>query len=182
MLDGSTTESRMEMRFLQPDGAVVWGLLALALVRDDGRPRFLIAQIEDITARKNAQQEMERLTTIDALTGLPNRLLLMDRLRHALTLARRSGWLVGVVFVDLDRFKEVNDTYGHEVGDDLLRQVAGRLDGAARVGDTATRLGGDEFVVLCEQVTTAEEVTKVAGRIRAAVARPFAVLGQVVRI
>ena len=128
VLDGTAQDGRLEKRFLRPDGSVVWGLLALALVRDDdGRPRFFISQTEDITDRKNAQREIERMSTIDVLTGLPNRLLLMDRLRHALRLARRSGWLVGVVSVDLDRFKEVNDTYGHEVGDDLLRQVAGRL-------------------------------------------------------
>ena len=183
MLDGTASDGRLEKRFVHPDGSIVWGLLALALVRDgDGRPRFFIAQTEDVTDRKNAQREIERLATVDALTGLPNRLLLMDRLQHALTLARRSGWLVGVVFVDLDRFKEVNDTFGHEVGDDLLRQVAGRLDGASRVGDTTTRLGADEFVVLCEQVTAADEVAQLAGRIRAAVARPFRVLGHEVRI
>ncbi len=183
MLDGSTTEGRLEKRFLRPDGSVVWGLLALALVRDDdGRPRFFISQTEDVTERKNAQREMERLATIDTLTGLPNRLLLMDRLRHALALARRSGWLVGVLFVDLDRFKEVNDTFGHDAGDDLLRQVAGRLERAAREGDTSTRLGGDEFVVVCEQVNSADEVAQVAERIRAAVGRPFDVLGHEVRI
>jgi diguanylate cyclase (GGDEF)-like protein/PAS domain S-box-containing protein len=183
MLDGTGGDGRLEKRFLRPDGSVVWGLLALALVRDDdGRPRFFISQTEDITDRKNAQREIERMSTIDVLTGLPNRLLLMDRLRHALRLARRSGWLVGVVSVDLDHFKEVNDTYGHEVGDDLLRQVAGRLEAATRMGDTTTRVGGDEFVILCEQVTTTDEVAQVAGRIRAELARPFAVLGHQVRI
>ena len=183
MLDGTAVDGRLEKRFLRPDGSVVWGLLSLALVRDDdGRPRFFIAQTADVTDRKNAQREIERMATIDGLTGLPNRLLLMDRLRHALELARRSGWLVGVVSVDLDRFKDVNDTYGHEVGDDLLRQVAARLDGVTRVGDTATRVGGDEFVILCEQVRKADEVAQVAGQIRAAVARPFTVLGHEVRI
>lgn len=176
-------DQRLEKRYLRPDGTLVWTLLAVALVRDgEGRPRFFIIQFEDVTERKNAQREIERLATIDALTGLPNRLLLMDRLRHALEMARRSGWLVGLVFVDLDRFKEVNDAYGHEVGDDLLRQVAGRLDSVTRVGDTTTRLGGDEFVIICEQVTAADEVAQVAGRIRAALARPFAVLGHEVRI
>ncbi|MBA3906579.1 MAG: PAS domain S-box protein, partial [Pseudonocardiales bacterium] len=174
MLDGSTSVGRQEKRFLRPDGSVVWCLLSLALVRDDdGRPRFFISQTQDITDRKNAQREMERLATIDALTGLPNRLLLMDRLRHALSMARRSGLLVGVLFVDLDRFKEVNDTYGHHVGDELLRQVAARLDGATRVGDTTTRLGGDEFVVLCEQVHAADEVAEVAEHIRMALGSSF---------
>jgi diguanylate cyclase (GGDEF)-like protein/PAS domain S-box-containing protein len=183
MLDGSTSVGRQEKRFLRQDGSVVWCLLSLALVRDDdGRPRFFISQTQDITERKNAQREMERLATIDALTGLPNRLLLMDRLRHALSQARRSGWLVGVLFVDLDRFKEVNDTYGHHVGDELLRQVAVRLEGATRVGDTTTRLGGDEFVVLCEQVSSADEVAEVAKRIRDAMTRSFDVLGHDVRI
>lgn len=183
MLDGSASVGRQEKRFLRPDGSVVWCLLALALVRDDdGRPRFFISQTQDITERKNAQREMERLATIDALTGLPNRLLLMDRLRHALSQARRSGWLVGVLFVDLDRFKEVNDTYGHHVGDELLRQVAARLEGATRVGDTTTRLGGDEFVVLCEQVNAADEVAEVAERIRVALGRSFTVLDHDMRI
>jgi diguanylate cyclase (GGDEF)-like protein/PAS domain S-box-containing protein len=178
ILDGTSPDGRMEKRFVRPDGSVVWCLLALALVRDDDdRPRFFISQTQDITERRNAQREMERLATIDALTGLPNRLLLMDRLRHALSLARRSGWQVGVVFVDLDRFKDVNDTFGHDVGDELLRQVAVRLEGATRVGDTTTRLGGDEFVVLCEQVTAAAEVAQVAERIRVALARSFDVLG-----
>ncbi|HEY0812538.1 MAG TPA: EAL domain-containing protein [Pseudonocardia sp.] len=183
MLDGSTSVGRQEKRFLRPDGSTVWCLLALALVRDDdARPRFFISQTQDITERKNAQREMERLATIDALTGLPNRMLLMDRLRHALNQAQRSGLLVGVLFVDLDRFKEVNDTYGHHVGDELLRQVAARLAGSTRIGDTTTRLGGDEFVVLCEQVHTADEVANVAERIRAALAEPFDVLGHEVRI
>jgi diguanylate cyclase (GGDEF)-like protein/PAS domain S-box-containing protein len=183
VLEGTRSDYRMEKRYLRPDGSLVWALLAVALVRDDeGAPQFFISQVEDITDRRNAQQEMARLATTDALTGLPNRLLLTDRLRHALALARRSGSLVGVVFADLDRFKEVNDTLGHEAGDELLRQVAARLARATRDGDTVTRLGGDEFVVVCEQITTAEEVARVADRLRAVLNRPFGLVGHRVQI
>ncbi len=183
VLDGTRTGYRLEKRYLRPDGTVVWVLLAVALVRDEaGAPAFFISQVEDISERKHAQHEMERLATTDPLTGLPNRLLLMDRLRHALAIAHRSGRLVGVVFVDLDRFKEVNDTSGHDSGDELLRQVATRLVAATREGDTTTRLGGDEFVVLCEQVGSLEEVRAVAERLRDELSRPFAVLGREVQI
>ena len=169
---------RLEKRYLRPDGSVVWALLAVSVVRDDdGQPRFFISQVEDISDRKRALREMERLATTDSLTGLPNRLLLMDRLRHALTLARRGGWLVGVIFLDLDGFKQVNDTLGHDAGDELLRQTADRLTRAGRESNTTTRLGGDEFVVVCEQITTLDEVTRIADRMRSELSRPFTVFG-----
>ncbi len=169
---------RIEKRYRRPDGSLVWTLLAVSVVRDDaGAPRFFISQVEDITERKRALEDMERLATTDPLTGLPNRLLLMDRLRHALTLTRRGGRVVGVVFVDLDHFKSVNDTLGHDAGDELLRQTAERLTGAVRPGDTVTRLGGDEFVIVCEDARGVEEVVKLAERLRTALARPFVVYG-----
>jgi diguanylate cyclase (GGDEF)-like protein/PAS domain S-box-containing protein len=183
VLDGVRSGYRMEKRYLRPDGTVVWALLAVALVRDeDGRPRFFISQVEDITGRKDAQQELERLATTDPLTGLPNRLLLTDRLRHALALARRGGWMVGVVFVDLDHFKDVNDRLGHDAGDELLRQAASRLAAVTRDSDTTTRLGGDEFVVVCEQVTTTDQVTQLAERVEMELSRPFTVFGHDVQI
>ncbi len=169
---------RIEKRYLRPDGSTVWALLAVSVVRDGtGEPRFYISQIEDISERKQALREMERLATTDSLTGLPNRLLLMDRLRHALERARRGGWLVGVLFVDLDRFKLVNDTLGHDAGDELLRQVADRLERVVQQGDTVTRLGGDEFVIVCEQVTCVADVEAVAERCRGEFARSFTVFG-----
>ena len=140
MLDGTADAGRLENASSAPTAAWCGGCSpSLWSATTTGGRVSSSSQTADVTDRKNAQREIERMATIDALTGLPNRLLLMDRLRHALALARRSGWLVGVVSVDLDRFKDVNDTYGHEVGDDLLRQVAARLDGATRV---ATRRRG----------------------------------------
>jgi diguanylate cyclase (GGDEF)-like protein/PAS domain S-box-containing protein len=175
---GRRESYRIEKRYRRPDGSIVWALLAVSVVRNgDGEPRFYISQLEDITERKNALHEMERMATTDTLTGLPNRLLLMDRLRHAIDQGRRGGWLVGVIFVDLDHFKEVNDTLGHDAGDELLRQTASRLAHAAQPGDTTTRLGGDEFVVLCEQVTNLDEVTAIADNFRAELSRPFTVFG-----
>jgi diguanylate cyclase (GGDEF)-like protein/PAS domain S-box-containing protein len=176
--DGRRDGYRLEKRYRLPDGSVVWALLAVSVVRDDaGDPRFYISQVEDITERKRALEDMERLATTDPLTGLPNRLLLMDRLRHALTLTRRGGRVVGVVFVDLDHFKSVNDTLGHDAGDELLRQTAERLTRAVRPGDTVTRLGGDEFVIVCEDAGGVEEVVRLAERLRATLSRPFVVYG-----
>jgi diguanylate cyclase (GGDEF)-like protein/PAS domain S-box-containing protein len=180
---GERESYRIEKRYLRPDGSPVWSLLAVSVVRDAaGGPQFYISQIEDISERKKALREMERLATIDTLTGLPNRLLLMDRLRHALEQCRRGGWMVGVLFVDLDHFKQVNDTFGHEAGDELLRQAAERLSATVQQGDTTTRLGGDEFVIVCEQVTGLDEVTAIAEHLRAELARPFTVFGHDLQI
>ncbi|HEY5013190.1 MAG TPA: EAL domain-containing protein [Acidimicrobiia bacterium] len=109
----------------------------------------------------------------DPLTGLPNRILLLERLEHAVLRARRSGAMAAVLFADLDRFKQVNDLYGHSVGDELLVAVAERLRAALRPGDTLARLSGDEFVILCEDVDGAAHADVIAARVGAAVAAPF---------
>jgi diguanylate cyclase (GGDEF)-like protein len=118
----------------------------------------------------------------DALTGLPNRILLLERLEHAVLRARRSGKVTAVLFVDLDRFKLVNDLYGHSVGDDLLMAVAHRLTVALRSGDTLARISGDEFVILCEDLNEPAEVDVIARRICAAVAEPFVLSGAEVAV
>jgi diguanylate cyclase (GGDEF)-like protein len=118
----------------------------------------------------------------DALTGLPNRVLLLERIEHALRRAARSGNLVAVLFVDLDRFKSVNDSYGHQVGDDLLVAVAGRISCLMRPGDTLARLSGDEFVMVCEEVLEEEQVAHIAQRVVDALALPFALAGVGVRL
>lgn len=137
-----------------------------------GGRRMVTAFARDITGRKRAE-ELEHQAFHDPLTGLPNRALFMNRLRHALERAGRHRGSVGVMFLDLDGFKGVNDSLGHEVGDRLLVVVADRLRGCLRSGDTAARLGGDEFTVLLEELTNVQEAIRVAERIAERLKAPY---------
>lgn len=128
----------------------------------------------DITGRKRAERKLAHQALHDALTQLPNRTLFLDRLSLGLARMERSQSKVAVLFLDLDKFKVVNDSLGHDVGDQLLQAVANRLRAALRPGDTAARYGGDEFTVLCEGITSESDAVVIAERIGAAVSRPFA--------
>jgi diguanylate cyclase (GGDEF)-like protein/PAS domain S-box-containing protein len=143
----------------------------------DGPPRMLGFSI-DITDRKQSERRVQFLASHDALTGLPNRSLLHDRLEHAIALAQRSGRMVAVLFLDLDRFKLINDSFGHKSGDELLQVMAGRLRQAIRAGDTAARLGGDEFVVLLEELESEDEASHIAVQILAKMLQPVALNDQ----
>jgi diguanylate cyclase (GGDEF)-like protein/PAS domain S-box-containing protein len=127
--------------------------------------------------RKNAEDRLAHLAQFDIITGLPNRHLLRDRLAQTLSLARRNQWLIGVLFIDLDRFKAVNDTFGHSTGDKLLGQVAGRLKDCVRSADTVGRLSGDEFAVVLSNLTKADDAGIVAQKIVNALASPFTLDG-----
>lgn len=132
---------------------------------------------DEVEQRKRAEEDLRHVATHDALTGLPNRIVLNDRLSQALARAKRSGKTVGVMLLDLDHFKDVNDTYGHKVGDELLVEVARRLTKCARVSDTVTRMGGDEFVVVLEELHAPDEAAIVAKRILDAFIEPIRVSG-----
>ena len=135
------------------NGEVYPEWLGITAVKNDaGRVTNYIGTLADITQRKAAEAEIERLAYYDALTGLPNRRLLQDRLHRALASSARKRRQGALLFIDLDDFKTLNDTQGHDVGDVLLRQVAGRLSGCVREGDTVARLGGDEYVVMLEDL------------------------------
>jgi diguanylate cyclase (GGDEF)-like protein len=125
---------------------------------------------------KDANEELQRMALQDSLTKLPNRTLLEDRLGQAIAHAQRSKSACAVLFVDLDRFKSVNDTLGHFVGDELLRSTASRLQSAVRTVDTVSRLGGDEFVVLLEDITSTADATRIAAKILEAMGQPFRIL------
>jgi diguanylate cyclase (GGDEF)-like protein/PAS domain S-box-containing protein len=137
---------------------------------------------KDITEAVHAQNRIQYLAYHDSLTELPNRAMFSELLNHAISKARRHNRRMAVLFIDLDRFKNINDTLGHEAGDTLLQEVGRRLKHTLRQSDTVARLGGDEFVVLLEEIGDARQVEKVAGKILAAVVRPFHLLGQEFRV
>ncbi|MGZ5418451.1 MAG: putative bifunctional diguanylate cyclase/phosphodiesterase [Nocardioides sp.] len=175
LLSGEMETHHMERRLARPGPEPAWVRVSVALVTEAEQPLGLLFKFEDVTARRRAEEWIEHLATHDALTNLPNRLLLLDRLRQALHHARRYGGGVGVLFIDLDRFKFVNDTFGHDVGDALLAKVAVRLQRCARATDTVARLGGDEFVVVCPDVANDQDVLTVAAHVREAMGRPISV-------
>ncbi|GLR81503.1 EAL domain-containing protein (plasmid) [Azospirillum oryzae] len=144
----------------------------------DGAQKFVLAFAEDIGEKRRAEQHIQYLAHFDALTGLPNRVLLYDRIAQALREGRRDGTKVAVLFIDLDRFKVINDSLGHSFGDEVLRSVARRLQSGLRESDTVGRLGGDEFLIVVRRVMEPNDAACVAEKVVAHLASPFAVGGQ----
>ena len=182
-IEGRGYVDDFELRFETPDGRILDCLLS-ATVRTDDRGRVVGYQgiIRDITDRKRFEEELERRALHDPLTGLPNRSLLFDRLEQAVARGRRGDNPVAVAFVDLDRFKTINDSLGHAAGDQVLVEVAARLSGAVREADTLARMGGDEFTVLIEGAESTEGAESVAWRIGRALRAPFHVAGEQVHL
>ncbi len=179
LLDGECETYQMEKRYVHRRGHSIWALVSASLVPDGaGRPLYFIAQAQDITARKNVESQLRHQATHDPLTDLPNRTLFLERLRRALTPPNRREGAVAVLFLDLDRFKVVNDSLGHEVGDQFLVQVGARLRRCLRARDVLARFGGDEFTILLRHVQDAGEVTAVAERLGAALQAPIVVDGR----
>jgi len=167
----------LEASFCVKSGEVRIGLVSAEVIQLAGEPCLLIV-IRDITDRKQADAQLLRSALYDHLTGLPNRALFMDRLRHALNHARRdSTYLFAILFLDVDRFKVVNDSLGHMMGDQLLIAIAARLEAAIRPGDTVARLGGDEFTILLDDIKMASDAIDVAERIHQKLQQPFNLSG-----
>ncbi|WNB84608.1 EAL domain-containing protein [Cellulomonas sp. ATA003] len=176
-LDAGEVESyQVQARFLQGTGETVWTRLTVSLVRGrDGEPQHYVGQMEDVSEVRRAHDLLERRALYDHLTGLANRSLLLDRLTHALGVHARAATLVAVVFMDLDHFKRINDSLGHDAGDRLLTAVAARMQSAVRPSDTVARLGGDEFVLVMEGVSSVDAAGHALQRVLDTVQQPVTI-------
>lgn len=179
-LERRTSHFEIEYRLMHKDGAYRWMLARGRALWDDGATAYRMAGAQtDITERKSAEESLVRKAFYDGLTGLPNRALFMDTLRRAVAAARhRRGYLFAVLFIDLDRFKVVNDSLGHLAGDELLVGIARRLEACLRPNDMLARLGGDEFTLLLDGIHDAGEAQAVAERIQKGLQPPFLLNGQ----
>ncbi len=159
-------ESSLDFRIVRSDGGIRWIAHGCrAVYAKDGRFLGRRASNRDITDRKSVEEQVQQLAYFDTLTGLPNRRMLFDRLDRALSQAKRHERALAIMFLDLDNFKRVNDTLGHDVGDELLKEVAARLETCVRSGDTVARQGGDEFIIVLAEIAAPRDAALVAEKI-----------------
>ncbi len=152
------------------------------LARTDELARAVIQLKEEVDERLRAEERARHLSLHDVLTGLPNRRLLHDRLAQSISQARREGWQVAVMFIDLDRFKNVNDSFGHAVGDELLREMGKRLTSLVRESDTVSRVGGDEFVIVLPHAQAGADIAPIAANLVAKISEPYVLGGRELRV
>jgi diguanylate cyclase (GGDEF)-like protein/PAS domain S-box-containing protein len=170
-----------ESAHVRRDGSVMPVEVNCKLIELDGQEVFF-SVIRDITERKQAEERIIHLAHYDALTNLPNRTLFYDRLEQAIAKAQRYQQKIAVLFLDLDGFKQVNDKFGHHVGDDLLKAVAERLNENARSMDTVARVGGDEFIFILNDVNHSDNAATVSRKIIESIARTFSIQGNICQI
>ncbi len=167
-----------EITFTRGDGQERLGWLSMDAVADGGnRVSHFLIMLTDISEVRRSREQLEYMATHDRLTGLPNRVLLFDRLEHIIAKMERSGGMGALLFLDIDHFKDVNDNFGHQVGDKLLKEVGQRLSDAVRASDTVGRLGGDEFLIILEDLESIDEILVVIQKIRDLFALPVAIDG-----
>lgn len=178
LMDMNGRVQNFESQVYRKDGTIIWiSENARTVVNDAGEILYYEGSVEDITERRNYEEKMRHQATHDSLTGLPNRYLLEDRLQQSINYAERYHTRLAVAFIDLDQFKHINDTLGHDAGDRLLLTVAERLSALVRESDTVVRLGGDEFVILLSSVHKTEDITHTLQRVLASIAQPVALNG-----
>ena len=175
LMDDAGEVSNFESQIRRKDGELIWISENARVVRDEnGAVSYYEGTVEDITATRESKERLLHDALHDRLTGLSNRALFMDRLEQTFArLVRRPDALFAVLFLDFDRFKNINDSLGHLAGDQLLKAISGRLQDCLRPGDTVSRFGGDEFAILLENVTELSDATIVAERVQKAMTRPF---------
>ena len=165
-----------------PDGSERPTLINITAVGDDLQVEFFVLVFTDITAQKQAEDDLRYLASYDTLTGLPNRALLMDRIYHGIEQAKRERRSLALCFIDLDKFKQINDSLGHDIGDLLLKKVAKRLTDTLRLTDTVARLGGDEFVVLLEGYKNEDNISHVARKMIKTIGEPMQLGAHIVSV
>ena len=175
---GEISEYQREKRLLRRDGARVWVSVTVSSMRDANANHRFICVVKDIQRQKQAEEALLRMANHDALTGLPNRVLMQDRLGQAIVHAHRARRQVAVMFIDLDRFKHVNDSLGHDAGDQLIVEIARRLENSLRESDTVSRQGGDEFVVVLPDLGGEEDAARVARKLLDNLFQPLVLCGQ----
>ena len=178
VVNGKALSAELDYRIQLPDGDMRWVHTKAEMEYHDTGPLRMTGVLQDISERKRFEQKLSEMASFDTLTGLPNRNLLNDRLGQALAHASRNSGLMAVGFVDLDRFKVINDTLGHDAGDELLKEIARRLSGCLRSSDTVARQGGDEFVVVLNDLARPEDASFVAQKLLDAFSPPITLCGR----
>jgi diguanylate cyclase (GGDEF)-like protein/PAS domain S-box-containing protein len=164
----------LEYRLIARDGRVVHLRDEGVVVLDDhGKPLYLQGYLLDITREREAEQQLRQLALYDPLTGLANRAFFHERLKHAIKLRHDEGHATGLLYIDLDDFKGINDRWGHDLGDEVLHEIGQRIERSVRPGDTAARLGGDEFAVVLTEPVTPDDAVQVAERLLAEIGKPL---------
>jgi diguanylate cyclase (GGDEF)-like protein/PAS domain S-box-containing protein len=183
LVEGKERHATLLHRNYRKDGSVIWVEWHNSALRDEaGRVISILSLAQDVSSRIQAEERLQYMATHDGLTGLPNSVLLNDRLDAALARAERAKRRVGVMFLDLDHFKDVNDTLGHRVGDGLLKELSNRIRGALRQSDVLARISGDEFVVVLEDLPDEGAPERVARKILEEVRRPFVIEGHDIHV
>jgi diguanylate cyclase (GGDEF)-like protein/PAS domain S-box-containing protein len=183
LVEGPQTQATLMHRNYRKDGSVIWVEWHNSALRDEsGRVISILSLAQDVSSRIQAEERLQYMATHDGLTGLPNSVLLNDRLEACLVRAKRSGGRVSVMFLDLDHFKDVNDTLGHRVGDALLKELSRRIRGALRQSDVLARISGDEFVVVLEDFPDEGGPERVARKILDEVCRAFHLEGNEIQV
>ncbi|MEQ1517867.1 MAG: PAS domain-containing protein, partial [Usitatibacteraceae bacterium] len=183
LLDAAHPRTTSLNRNYRNDGRIIWCEWYNSSLRDDsGKVVSILSLTQDVSTRVLAEERLIYQATHDALTSLPNRAMLQDRMQQAIARARRNGVRVAALFIDLDRFKEVNDTLGHRIGDELLREIAERLKVTLRESDFLVRLSGDEFMVVLEQLADLEPPRLVAAKILEEIRRPTRIEGHEIHV
>jgi diguanylate cyclase (GGDEF)-like protein/PAS domain S-box-containing protein len=182
LLAGRSDAVQYERRYRAQDGRTLWALVSATLLPSNHEPGHFLIQVNDVTERKRAEEELAHLAHHDALTGVANRAMLSEQVERELAVARRRGARLAVVFIDLDYFKHINDSFGHEAGDLVLKELAARLTRSVRAIDIVGRMGGDEFVVVLSEVSDARDVITLTDKLRHECARPLRLNGHEVRL